>query len=126
MNVLAQEQQTQLFDEMGAFFAFGQNQFDEQRVEGVEYCTVLNAGDCVPVENAPQFAKRLSAIHREARERELNEKGIDKIIEEELVNHECFYTGDVAPAVEALAYYKVTTEQVSKIYSKVFHKYEDW
>lgn len=126
MNTQLQEQQSKLFKEFGVFFAFGNKQFEEQRQEGVDYCTVLSAGDCVPVQHAGEFAKRLSVLHKEARDKALIEKGIERIIEEELVNHEAFYTGDVAPVVEALAYYDVTEKQVSKVYRTVFHKYDNW
>ena len=126
MNTQLQEQQSQLFKEFGVFFAFGDKQFKEQRQEGVDYCTVLSAGDCVPVQHGSEFAKRLSALHKEARDKALREKGIDRIIEEELVNQETFYTGDIAPVVEALAYYEVTEKQVTQVYRSVFHKYDNW
>lgn len=126
MTAFIQEKHTELFNELGVFFAFSNKQFEEQKQEGVEYCSVLGAGDCVPKHNAGKFAKRLSAIHREGREKELAEKGIDKIIEEQLVNHECFYTGDISDAVEALAGYEVTYDQVLAIYKNVADKYSDW
>ncbi len=126
MTTFIQDKQTKLFNELGVFFAFSNKQFDEQKQDGVEYCTVLGSGDCVPKQNASEFAKRLAAIHSEGREKELAEKGIDKIIEEQLVNHECFYTGDITDAVEALAGYEVTHDQVLTIYKKVADKYSDW
>lgn len=126
MNTQLQEQQSQLFKEFGVFFAFGEEQFKEQRQEGVDYCSVLSAGDCVPVQNASEFAKRLSALHNEARDKALKEKGIERIIEDELVNQETFYTGDIAPVVEVLAYYEVTEKQVTQVYRSVFHKYDNW
>jgi hypothetical protein len=126
MTTYVQEKQTELFNELGVFFAFSNAQFEEQKQPDVEYCSVLGAGDCVPVDNAKTFYDRLNAIHAEGRKRELAEKGIDKIIEEQLVNHECFYTCDIDDAVEALAGYQVNYEQVLAIYNKVVHKYSDW
>lgn len=126
MSNYVQEKQTELFNELGVFFAFSNKQFDEQKQEGVEYCTVLSAGDCVPKDKASEFAKRLAQIHKEGREKLLAEKGIEQIIEDELVNHECFYTGDVTDAFDALAGYEVTLEQVQAVYRKVAHKYSDW
>jgi hypothetical protein len=123
MNAFIQKKQTELFNELGVFFAFSNKHFDEQKQDGVEYCSVLRTGDWVPKQNASEFARRLAAVHREGREKELAEKGIDKIIEEELVNHECFYTGNITDAVEALAGYEVTHDQVLTIYKKVADKY---
>ena len=124
MNSYTQEKQTELFNELGVFFAFGTKQYEDQKQEGIEYCTVLGAGDCVPTENAKVFAERLSLIHKEGREKELAEKGIDKIIEEELVNQECFYTGEIQDTVDALEHYQVSFDQVQSIYRKVQSKYD--
>ncbi len=126
MTNFVQTKQTELFSELGVFFAFSDKQFSEQSKPGVKYCTVLGMGDCVPVEHAGDFAERLSAIHREGRERELAEKGIDRIIEEHLVNHECFYTYDIQPAVESLDGFDVSYEQVEAVFSKVAQKYANW
>lgn len=89
-------------------------------MSGVDYCTVLGAGDYVPKSKAKEFTERFTAIHEEGRAKELAEKGIDQIIEEQLVNHECFYTGDVSDAVDALAGYDVTRDQVAKILRKSY------
>lgn len=120
LSAYYQQKQTELFNELGVFFAFSNAQFDEQKKEGVEYCTVLKCGDCVPKQNADQFLERLSALHKESRERNLAEMGIDAIIEYELSNHECWYTGDIKPAVEALEGYDVTYDQVKAIYNKLY------
>ena len=125
MSLFIQNKQTELFNELGVFFAFSNKQFEEQQEKGVDYCTVLGGGDCVPTTKAKEFVERLSAIHQEGREKELAEKGIDKIIEEELANHECFYTGDIQDAFDALVGYEVTYEQVKTVYNNVSHKYDN-
>lgn len=111
-----QAEQSKLFEELGVFFAFSGKQFAEQRVEGVEYTSVLGAGDCVPKEKAPEFIRRLTEIQETGRQRLIEEKGIDWIIEYELNNHESWYTGCIDDALEALEGFKVTREQVQKIY----------
>jgi hypothetical protein len=126
MSQFIQSEQTKLFNELGVFFAFSNKQFEEQKADDVEYCTVLGAGDCVPKTKAKEFATRLSAIHKEGVEKELNEKGLDTIIEEELANHECFYTGELDGALEALECYGATLEQVKAVYKNVAHKYDNW
>lgn len=126
MTAFIQKKQTELFNELGVFFAFSDEQFEERKAPGVEYCSVIGAGDCVPKLKAKEFSERLTAIHEEGRAKELAEKGIDRIIEDELLNHECFYTGDIGNAVHALAGYDVPHLQVAEIYGKVAHKYADW
>ena len=121
-----QEKQTALFNDLGVFFAFSNEQFAKSKQPNVDYCSVLGAGDCVPVDNAQEFYERYSALVEEHRKQELAEKGIDKLIEEQLVNHECFYTGSVDNAVDALACYNVTHEQAWAIYNKISHKFADW
>lgn len=49
-----QEAQTKLFDECGAFFAFGTEQFNEKRVGGVVYYN-MGAGLVCPKENAKKL-----------------------------------------------------------------------
>lgn len=120
-----QQKQTELFEELGVFFAFSNEQFASKRKPGVKYCSALNVGDCVPVDNAAEFCRRLAVIHEEGREKELAEKGLDVIIEEHLVNYECFYTNDVQDAFDALGVYNVTYEDVCRVYREVRHKYLD-
>lgn len=124
MSQFIQEQQTQLFNRLGVFFAFSQKQFDEQKVEGVEYVSALGMGDVVPKQNVAELRQELARIHREGRAKELAEKGIDKIIEEHLSNYECFYTGDISDAMESLEHYGVTEEQAWKVFFAVQDKYE--
>lgn len=125
MSAWIQQEQSKLFERLGVFFAFSKAQLEEQRVAGVEYVTVLGSGDCVPKEHAKEFAAELTRIHKEGRERKLAEMGIDKIIEYELSNHECFYTGEIDDALDALEGYGVTAEQVWKVFHAIKHQYED-
>ncbi len=115
-----------VLEKHGVFFALSNKQFEEQKQEGVTYCTVLQQNDCVPVENAKAFADEYIQVCREHREEQLKQKGIDTIIEEELVNQEAFYSASVEDTFEALAGYNVTREKVREIYNKVAHKYSDW
>ena len=111
-----QAEQSKLFKELGVFFAFSGAQFAEQRQPGVEYCTVLEAGDFVPKDKASEFSRRLVEIHENGRKRLIEERGIDSIIEYELANHEAWYTGDISDALEALSGFNVTREQVLQVY----------
>ncbi len=126
MSIDFQAKQTELFKELGVFFAFSDEQFAKEKKANVEYCSVLGGGDCVPVENAKEFRRRLSAIHHEQKEHKIATMGIDKIIESELVNHEAYYTGEIDETVEALGFYNVTYEQVKKVYLDTIDKHDNW
>ncbi len=110
--------QTQLFKDTGAFFAFGNKQFLEARVEGVKYLSVGGGLYC-PKENYDQLEKGLEKIQQEGIKQDIEENGIDNIIQRELYNYESFYTGDYSNAVEALEQYNITEEQVSKMFYQI-------
>lgn len=124
MKQYYEARQAQLFEEFGVFFAFGKKQFEEQRKEGVEYCTVFGAGDCVPKLQAEEFVRRLALAHKEAREQALSEMGIEAIIRYQLNNHEATYTRCIDDALEALKGYSVTRDQVMSVY-RLMLKEED-
>lgn len=124
MSKWIQDELTKLHNRLGVFFAFGEKQFNEQRVEGVEYVTVMQIGDCVPKQHVKEFVSEMLRLQKEDRERRLAEEGLDAIIESELCNHEAFYTGEIEDTLEALAGYNVTAEQVWAVYRAVEHKYE--
>ena len=83
-----QEQaQTELFNRTGSFFAFGQDQFNEQKKEGIKYVS-LGAGLICPKETCEELDKGLNEIHKMAVNHDLNENGAAGIIEREYFNHE--------------------------------------
>ena len=111
--------QTELFNKLGTFFAFSNKQFDEGKKEGVKYVS-LGAGIITPKGSAKELMDGLEAINKQGIEQDIKENGIDKIIERELYNHECFYTGDISDCVDRLDDYPVTTEQIRSIYLKLY------
>ena len=115
--------QTQLFADNGAFFAFGQSQFEEQRVEGEKYVQ-LTSGLLCPYENAATVVDGLKRINDEGVARDIKENGLDAIIERELANYECTYTYDTSDAVSALEDYKIEPEHINKIFRKMLTKEE--
>ena len=106
-----QEAQSEAFAELGVFFAFSDKQFDEQKVEGVRYASV-GSGMIVPRDNVEVLVERLKSIATAAIAQDISENGIDAIIDRELGNYECYYTGDYSDAVDALVRYGITADQV--------------
>lgn len=112
------ESQTRTMEQFGAFFAFSNKQLDEKRVEGVEYCS-MGGGLIAPVDNADELYQALNRVIAEGRAADLAENGKRKIIERELNNHECYYTGSIRVAVESLEPYGITEDEVRAVFKEV-------
>lgn len=123
LNDYTQEKQTALFNEAGAFFAFSNEQFDQQKKEGVNYVS-LGFGFIAPEENAKMIVEKLDAITKEAITQDIEENGKESIIRRELFNHECFYTNDIMDCVEKLSEYGYSYDDIYSVYSHIF-KTED-
>jgi hypothetical protein len=119
-----QEAQTKLFNEMGVFFAFNQDQFNESKVEGVQY-SFFPAGMVCPREKALDLIKNLEMIHEQGIAQDIAENGKEAIIERELCNHEAFYTMHMFDTTKALEGYGITYDEVQTVFNAVKHKYED-
>lgn len=114
-----ENKQTEAFNKYGAFFAFSDTQYDEKAVKGVKYAS-LGAGLIAPVDNVKLLATDLKSIRRDAIQQDINENGIEAIIQRELANHECQITCDYTDALDALAGYDVTEKQVKEQYDIFF------
>lgn len=89
-----QEEQTKLFEELGAFFAFGIEQFEEGKKkyghlkpEGTKWAD-LGAGMIVPSVNADKLIAGLEDIHKRGIEKDLAENGREGVLQRELGNYE--------------------------------------
>ena len=111
--------QTQLWNDNGAFFAFGQQQLDEKKQEGVVYVS-MGSGLIVPKENASKILKGLESINTEGIKQDISENGIKAIIHRELANYEAQITGSISDTVEALEDYGITRLQVREEYNAYF------
>jgi len=110
-----QEHLTKAFEKHGAFFAFSKSQFDEKKVEGVKYVSD-GTGMIAPKENYKELYEEIEEIHRNGIKQDIEENGIESIIKRELSNYECYYTGEIEDAVDALEDYGITYEQVKNVY----------
>ena len=111
--------QTKLWNDNGAFFAFGDKQLDEKKQEGVAYVS-LGMGLIAPKENASKIIEGLESIHAEGIQQDISENGIKAIIHRELANHEAQISNDISDTVEALEGYGITRAQVSAEYPSYF------
>lgn len=111
-------EQTKLFNETGAFFAFSKKQFDEQKKEGVIY-TDAGAGCICPTDKVKMLVDGLESIHKAGIAQDIAENGIDKIIARELANYEAYYTYEIDDTVDALEDYGITREQVQTVFDRI-------
>jgi hypothetical protein len=121
-----EEANTLLFNECGLFWAFSNEQFNQNKTplkEGEKY-VAIGAGGYVPKSNLDKFLNGLEANNKEYK------KGVKannlrlKEIAYEFGNHECFYTGDWS--VVADMFPEVPKDVIYKLYQKEYKKYLQW
>lgn len=126
LNDYTEKKQTELFDELGVFFAFNDEQFEEGRektkhlLKGKKY-TDFGAGMFLPTVNVDEFVERHNKLIKEAQAEYVAEYGASKIIRYELENHEMQYSHDgIADQnfQNAIKGYGFTKEQVEEEYKK--------
>jgi len=115
---------TKLLEKYNGFFAFSNKQFDEAKKEGHKYIS-LDGGLLLgrPIDSeltgqqwADKFFEELEVINKESARLDIEEYGLQRVIQYELDNHETSYTGDITRAFEALEKYGVTIDQVRDVF----------
>lgn len=109
------EEQSKIFAEHGAFFAFSKKQLDEEAKPGVTYVS-LGLGMICPKDKADALIDALKKCHDDARKADLAENGRREVIRRELNNYECSVTWDPREAVAALAGYGIGEEEVLAVF----------
>lgn len=110
---------SKLLTETGVFFAFSNEQFNENKTpkkDNEKYVSV-GMGGYMPKSNAEAYLSGMKSI-MDTFKREINEtKQREKYILYELNNHEAFYTHDIESTMDALIG-DYTTEEVSAVFKK--------
>lgn len=105
---------TKLFNEVGLFFAFN----DEQFKEGARGKVVsIGAGGFLPEDNVQLFKDGMKRINSDYIKAIDDNNLREKLIDYELANHECYYTGDIEVALCSLPE-GYTLEEVYKVYKE--------
>lgn len=115
LNSYTSDKISAAMEKHGAYFAFSKTQFEEKQVEGVKYVSD-GSGMVCPKENYNQLIEEMNEIYAEGVKQDIAENGLTAIIKRELANYECYYTGDIEDAVDALEDYGVTYEQVLTVF----------
>jgi len=105
--------QTQLFNEVGAFFAFSKDQLDEQSKEGVTYVS-MGVGLITPKGTENELMARLDSIHKQSIKKHQEECSKKDIIWGSFANYECQITGDFNQVLETLKDYDITKEEIQE------------
>ena len=114
------DEQTELFKQYGAFFAFSDKQFDERAEPGVDYVSV-GAGLLCPQDVVKELLAKLDDLIRTAIEKHKKDFSKERIIRYELANHEYAITGSIEETQCALDGYGFTADEILKVASSV-----DW
>lgn len=124
-----QDKYTELFDEIGMFWAFSNEQFNEGKAknpvtEGHKYVSI-GMGGYFPGQNKKRYAEGMAAIdawHKEATAQvKADALETEKAILYELNNYECFYSGDIDDVVD-LFEGTYTVDEIRKVYRKYVGK----
>ena len=118
---------TPILEANGAFFAFSQTQFDEQKKEGVIYVS-MGAGLICPKENADKLHEEVKRNSTKAIKAEIKKKGAKAIIRYEYFNHESQISMSTESAENALKRYietapnEFTKELISETFKECFNE----
>ena len=118
---------TPILEANGAFFAFSQSQFYEQKKEGVTYVS-MGAGLICPKENADKLHEEVKRNSKKAIKAEIKKKGAKAIIRHAYFNHECQISMSTEDAENALKRYieiapnEFTKELISETFKECFNE----
>lgn len=116
------EAQSKLFEELGVFFAFTDEQFDEGaekyahlKPEGTKWAS-LGAGMYMPKVNVDEFIKRHDSLVKEAIKLDLSENGREGVLQREMGNYEVGYSGMDENFHDAIRDYGFSEEEILEQY----------
>ena len=109
-----------LLTECLVFWAFSNQQFDENKTplkEGEKYVSI-GGGGYMPKSKVEAFKKGMDELDKWERNEIKRYKQQDEQIKSELYNHECFYVGDPSAVYDLLPEY--SKERILKVYKGEF------
>jgi hypothetical protein len=102
----------------GAFFAFSDKQFDEQKDPNRARNEYINAGMGMvcPKDTVKTLLEEIHQVGIVGRKQDIAENGLNAIIRRELNNHEAYYTGNTESTEQALVGYPITRDQIIGVF----------
>lgn len=116
---------SKVFKEHDVFFAFSQEQIEEQKKLGIKYRVNSSMNMFYNIEKKDTIYLEMDNAIEEAQriDKELHTK--EQIILRELINYECFYICDFTDVVEPLQAYGYTLQDIQPIFIKYLQKYSE-
>lgn len=119
IKIEQEKRHTQLFNDCGLFWAFSDEQFNENKTtlqDGEKY-VAIGSGGYMPKHNVEKFKQGMKDIAK-WRKMEIKSNKLEyQQIAYELSNHECYYTGDISDVV-GLFSGVYTVKQIQDVYNK--------
>jgi hypothetical protein len=114
-----QRDYNKLFDTCGVFWAFSDKQWEENKTEKLpdEKYVSIGGGGYLPKHNVEKLMQGTKAIDETFKQQIQEFKAREQHILYELNNYECYYTGDITEALEAMGN-DYTTEEVQAVFKK--------
>lgn len=109
------DQISALLEKHGVFFAFSQEQFDKAKKPDTEYVRIGSGAIC-PKVNVAAFNTEMDTLIEAQKQDTLSRYSKYDIIKYELANHECYYTGDIEEAEDALSDFGFTRDEIMEVY----------
>ena len=119
-----EKKQSALFKKTGTFFAFSNEQYEEQADKSKIY-VFMGSGMYTEKQFATQQIEEGYKIYKDSIDQDLKENGKNGVILRELLNHEAFYTNDLQDTIIKLEDYPIKEDEISHIYQKNYGKYAD-
>lgn len=108
------------FGKTGVFFAFSNEQFEENKThqEGKYY--FIGAGGYIHESNIEKYKYFVNVTEIKLQKEYQQKIKKEDLIKYELLNHECYYTGNVDEALEAVQaiFPKTTLKEVKRVFNK--------
>ena len=113
---------TEVFKKYGVFFAFSDAQVQEQKQPGIKYSYSSDLNMFYNSETPGNLFEEMTAAVDKGIEIDKQQNGKDEIILRELLNYECFYTGNPGDAITKLEDYNYTKKEVIEVFNNNFNR----
>lgn len=123
-----EEKYNEEFNKTGVFWAFSNQQFEENKTHkeapDSEYISV-GAGGYIHKSNKEKLDNFFKVILPKLKKEFINKIDIDNLIEYELINHECYYTGEWHEIIDIIKSYvpNIKKDRIKKVYDKTKDKH---
>lgn len=119
LNKEHQDRTSKILDDLGIFFAFSDEQFEEKAQEGVAYVYGQH-GEIIPEQNVKEYYIRMKEAQDIRKKAYAHNVDMDDCIRYELSSHEAWYTYSIEDAMGAVksSFPDVTEDDMWRVFKK--------